>query len=67
MKVQSTALLNALEERRRTTSPRLVSIAHSRSISRDALVIDGPFAESKEICSHVAILARRRRETTSGA
>lgn len=68
MKVQSMLLLKALEDDQfKNNRVRVVPISRARSSYREPLVLDGPFAESKEGCSHVAILARRRREATNGA
>jgi hypothetical protein len=71
MKVHSYELLRSIEAAAKVdTNPRVTTLC--RLPSRDAarsrpdpftlVVTDGPFAESKESCLHVAIIAQRMRD-----
>jgi len=59
MKVQSSRLLEALASDPHRSGAQLVPFIRSKRVPQEMLVIDGPFTESKESCSHVALLARR--------
>ena len=61
MKVHSSRLSQAIEnsEPRRHLLP-FKRVARARE-GHEEMVIDGPFAESKETCLHVTLLAHRMR------
>jgi hypothetical protein len=63
MKVQSFRIFETLDEALHNTPARVVPMFRSKRRSHRSLIIDGPFAETKESCSHVAILAHRRTKT----
>jgi hypothetical protein len=63
MKVHSSRLIEALANDRNKSCSQLVSMIRGRRAAQEPLIIDGPFAESKESCSHVIILARRMSTT----
>jgi hypothetical protein len=61
VKVQSFQVFEMLDEVEHEAGSRVVPMFARRSRAREPLVIDGPFAETKESCSHVALLAKRIR------
>ena len=60
MKVQSFRRFETLEGELSKAEAQVIPLFASKRRGRESLIIDGPFAETKESCSHVAILARRR-------
>jgi hypothetical protein len=63
VKVQSFQVFEMLDECEYEAGSRLVPMFARRSRAREPLVIDGPFAETKESCSYVALLAQRIRSS----
>jgi hypothetical protein len=59
-KVQSAVLSHALAEHGNAGKVRLIPLPDSKS-RPEPLIIDGPFAESKEFCAPGKTTARRRR------
>lgn len=62
MKVQSLPVLEFLDEDSCRRSPQVVSLFASKHRADKVIILDGPFAETKEYCSHVALLARHSRK-----
>jgi hypothetical protein len=62
MKVQSLRVLESLEEDSCRRTSQVVSLFGSKRRADKVIILDGPFAETKEYCSHVALLARYSRK-----
>jgi hypothetical protein len=58
-KVHASQLFKAIHDT--PTGTRLVTFRRVRRFVQEPLVIDGPFAESKESCSHVVLLTRHAK------
>jgi hypothetical protein len=57
-KVHSSVLARLIDDVSLPTPLRSVIRASTNTGNFERFVVDGPFAESKESCAHVAILAR---------
>lgn len=62
MKVQSLRVLESLDEDCCRRSQRVGPLFGSKHRADEVIILDGPFAETKECYAHVAPLARHSRK-----
>lgn len=63
MKVQSLRVLESLDED--SCSSRVAPLFGSKYRADKVIILDGPFAETKEGYAHVALVARHRKDEPS--